>query len=101
MIEKITNENFENTVLASAKPVLVDFFATWCGPCRSMHPVMEELAVEEDFVTAQVDIDEAADIASRYSIMSVPTFLVFKEGKMTDRFVGTQSKQDLLSALRS
>lgn len=80
-----TSENFEKEVLQSDKPVLVDFFATWCGPCKAMHPVLEELDLEEDFKVGQVDIDEYPELVSKYRIMSVPFFIVFKMEKLLEK----------------
>ena len=95
-----TSENFEKEVLQSDKPVLVDFFATWCGPCKSMHPVLEELDGEEDFKVGQVDIDEYPDLVNKYRIMSVPFFIVFKNGEVVGKTIGVQSKEELLALIR-
>ncbi len=95
-----TSENFEKEVLQSDKPVLVDFFATWCGPCKSMHPVLEELDREEDFKVGQVDIDEYPDLVNKYRIMSVPFFIVFKNGEVVGKTIGVQSKEELLALIR-
>lgn len=100
MIKKITDSNFTSEVLHSDKPVLVDFFASWCVPCRSMHPLMEELSTEDSFLVAEVDIDEAPELADRYSVLSVPTFLIFKNGELSNRLVGTQSRQNLTKLLQ-
>ena len=80
-----TSENFEKEVLQSDKPVLVDFFATWCGPCKAMHPVLEELDLEEDFKVGQVDIDEYPELVSKYRIMSVPFFMYLKMEKLPEK----------------
>lgn len=98
---KLTSENFEKEVLHSRKPVLVDFFATWCGPCKAMHPVLEELDAEPDFTVGKVDIDEAPDLAQKYRIMSVPFFAVFKNGEVAKKTIGVQKKEDLLALLRA
>ncbi|MBQ7677165.1 MAG: thioredoxin [Lachnospiraceae bacterium] len=96
----LTNENFEQEVLQSDKPVLVDFWATWCGPCQKQGPIIEELADElADVKVAKLDVDEADDIAGNYNIMSIPTVMVFKGGQIDKKAVGLQSKESLLSML--
>ncbi len=100
MARVISTAEFENAVLKADKPVLVDFFATWCGPCKMMAPVLDELSQTYDtFNIVKVDIDESMELAEQYSIMSVPTFMVFKNGTSVGKAVGRQSKTDLLKLL--
>lgn len=96
-----TKENFEKEVLKSDIPVLVDMFATWCGPCKMMAPVVEEIAGEYEGIAkvGKVDIDQDSDLAARYSIMSVPTFLIFKNGEVVDKVVGGVPKDILTQAI--
>ena len=98
---KLTSENFEKEVLHSDKPVLVDFFATWCGPCKAMHPVLDELDVEPDFTVGKVDVDESPELAQKYRVLSVPFFIVFKTGEPAGKTIGVQKKEDLLALLRA
>ena len=88
----LTSQNFETEVLQSEKPVLVDFWATWCGPCMRQAPIVEEIAAE-GYTVGKVDVDQ------QFRIMSIPTLLVFKNGKEANRVVGLTSKNDLLALL--
>ena len=96
-----TSDNFEEEVLKSDVPVLVDMFATWCGPCKMMAPVVAQLA-EEYEVTVKVgklDIDQNVDIVAQYKIMSVPTFLVIKDGEVKAKLIGAVSKEELVEVI--
>lgn len=96
---KFSSENFEKEVLKSEKPVLVDFYADWCGPCNAMAPVIEELAAEVDgkAKVGKINVDENSDIAVEYNVMSIPTLIIFKNGKEEKRLVGLRDKEELLS----
>jgi len=92
----LTAENFEQEVIKSDVPVLVDFFAEWCGPCKQMAPVLEELAAENEgkaVKIAKINVDEAGDIPQKYGVMSIPTFKFFKGGEVVDEFLGAQPKE--------
>ena len=93
----ITEENFENEVLNSDKPVLVDFWAQWCGPCRMLGPIIEEIAndYEGKVKVGKVNVDEQPNLASKYGIASIPTVIVFKNGKPEKTLVGLRSKMKL------
>ena len=96
----INNENFESEVLGSSKPVLVDFFATWCGPCRMVSPVIDEIAEERDDIkVCKIDVDQASDLAIRYGVASIPTLMVFKNGEITNKALGAMPKEDILELL--
>ena len=97
----ITDTNFDMEVLQSASPVVVDFWAEWCGPCKQIAPVLDELATEYDgkVKVAKVNIDEFQDLAARFRINSIPTFLFFKNGQVVDQVVGLRSKKDFKSKL--
>ncbi len=96
-----TKENFEEEVLNAEVPVLVDMFATWCGPCKMMGPVVEEIAKEYEGTAkvGKVDIDQDSELAAQYSIMSVPTFLIFKNGTVVDKIIGGVPKEVLVQAI--
>ena len=91
-----TTDNFETEVLGSDVPVLVDFWATWCMPCRMLAPVIEEIASEN---VGKVNVDENPDLARKYRVMSIPTVLVFKNGELTATSVGVDSKENILKLL--
>ena len=94
----INKENFHKEVLNSDKPVILDFFASWCGPCRMVGPILDEIAQErEDIKVCKVDIDEQPELASRYRIMSVPTLMVLKEGRIVEQSVGAKPKHQILA----
>ena len=96
----ITKENFEAEVLQSEKPVLLDFWATWCGPCRMVAPIVEEIARErEDVKVGKIDVDQERELAMQFQIASIPTLIVFKNGEMTQRVVGARPKDQLLALL--
>ena len=98
---KFTSENFEEEVLKSDVPVLVDMFATWCGPCKMMAPVVAQLAEEYkgSVKVGKLDIDQNVDIVAQYKIMSVPTFLVIKDGEVVKKLIGAVSKEELVEAI--
>ena len=98
---KFTADNFESEVLKSEVPVLVDFYADWCGPCKMMTPAIEKLAEEYEgkAVVGKLDVDESMDIAGRYGIMNIPTLIIFKNGEIVSKFVGLQNKNELKKAL--
>ena len=94
----INKDNFHKEVLSSDKPVLLDFFASWCGPCRMVGPILDEIAKErEDIKVCKVDIDEQPELASRYRIMSVPTLMVLKDGNIVDQSIGAKPKHQILA----
>ena len=100
-ILEVTVENFDEKVLNSEKPVMLDFWATWCMPCRMLAPVIEEIASENEgkIKVGKVNVDENPDLARKYRVMSIPTVLVFKNGELTATSVGVDSKENILKLL--
>lgn len=96
----LTKSNFQEEVLNSSKPVLVDFWASWCGPCRMVSPVVDEIAEErQDIKVGKVNVDEQPELASQFGIMSIPTLMVFKNGKIANQAMGARPKAQILSML--
>ena len=100
-VETLTTSTFDETVVSSDLPVLVDFWAEWCGPCKAIAPILEEIAGEHgDRVRiAKINVDENPDIARRFDVMSIPTLIVFKDGSAQKRLVGAKGKGQLLAEL--
>lgn len=98
---KVTSENFEEEVLKSDKPVLVDFYADWCGPCKMLSPIVDEVAKEiSEVKVVKVNVDEAQNIAMQYQVMSIPTLVVIKEGKEIKRSVGLIDKSEIKNLMQ-
>lgn len=96
----ITKENFESEVLHSEQPVLLDFWAAWCGPCKMVSPVIDEIAGEVTHAkVCKVNVDEQPELAAKFRVMSIPTLAVFKDGKLVKSTVGAKNKNDILSML--
>ncbi len=97
---KVTTESFEQEVMNADQTVLVDFYADWCGPCKMMGPVMEEIASErEDVKVVKINVDDDMELAQKFGVMSIPTFIVFKNGQMAGRKMGANQKSDMLAML--
>ncbi|MEA4921527.1 MAG: thioredoxin [Clostridiaceae bacterium] len=101
-VKILDKDNFEDTI-NSGKTVVVDFFATWCGPCKMMAPVLDELSGElsEDKLIAKLDIDQNVNLARKFSVMSVPTLVAFKNGKAVTKMVGLRPKEDVIELLET
>lgn len=96
----LTKENFEQEVVRSDRPVLVDFWASWCGPCQALAPTIDEIAQEQTaFKVGKVNVDEQPELARQFRVMSIPTLMVFKNGDLVRREVGGRSKEDILALM--
>ncbi len=99
---KLTGENFENEVIKSDKAVIVDFYATWCGPCKMMSPIIDAVSEElgDNVRVGKVDTDENLELAQSYGIMSIPTIIIFKNGEVSKTFIGVTDKNEIIEALK-
>ena len=96
----VNKDNFETAVQNSEKTVLVDFWASWCGPCRMVSPIVDEIAEENpQYLVAKVNVDEEPELAQKFGIQSIPTLIVFKDGKIADKMIGVRSKEQILGML--
>lgn len=99
-VTTVTKDNFETVVLQAEKPVLIDFYATWCGPCRMVSPLVDEIAKEyQNYQICKVDVDESPELAQKFGVMSIPTLVVLKQGKVITQNVGALSKNAILDLL--
>ena len=101
-VKKVTTETFRSDVIESDKPVVVDFWAEWCGPCKKLSPILEEVADELDgeVTIAQVNVDEERNLGAMFQIMSIPNVLIFNNGEKVDEFVGLRSKDDIVAQVK-
>ncbi|MBQ3551865.1 MAG: thioredoxin [Clostridia bacterium] len=97
---KVTNENFENEVLNASSKVLIDFWAPWCGPCRMVSPIIDEIGQEINTVkVVKINVDEEPELARKFKVMSIPTLIVMQNGEVLDRTVGAKPKADIIAML--
>ncbi|MCG7446255.1 thioredoxin [Corynebacterium marquesiae] len=101
-VKKVTTDTFRKDVIESDKPVVVDFWAEWCGPCKKLSPILEEVAEELDgqVTIAKVNVDEERNLGAMFQIMSIPNVLIFNHGEKVDEFVGLRSKDDIVAQVK-
>ncbi|MCZ9301206.1 thioredoxin [Corynebacterium marquesiae] len=101
-VKKVTTDTFRKDVIESDKPVVVDFWAEWCGPCKKLSPILEEVAEELDgqVIVAKVNVDEERNLGAMFQIMSIPNVLIFNHGEKVDEFVGLRSKDDIVAQVK-
>lgn len=101
MLKKLNNHNFQNEIIENTGIALVDFYADWCGPCKMLSPIIDEIAEERtDITVGKVNVDENNSLAAKYNVMSIPTIIIFKNGKEQTRVVGVRPKEDILAELQ-
>lgn len=100
-VKVITADNFDKEVLEESKPVLIDFWAAWCGPCRMISPIVDEIAKEDDSIkVGKINVDEEGKLAEQFGIMTIPTLMVFKDGKAVGTSIGVKSKKEILEMIK-
>ena len=101
-VYQVTKENFDDEVMQADKPVFIDFWASWCGPCKMVSPVVDQLSEEvSDVKFAKVNVDEQPELARQFQVMSIPTMVLIKEGKVVDTTIGAQPKEDIVKFIHS
>lgn len=101
MLKKLNNHNFQNEIIENTRIALVDFYADWCGPCKMLSPIIDEIAEERtDITVGKVNVDENNSLATKNNVMSIPTMIIFKNGKEQARVVGVRPKEDILAELQ-
>ena len=99
-VNKVTNDTFETKVLQNSKPVLVDFYADWCGPCRMVSPIIDEIGEErEDILVCKVNVDDEQELAGQFGVFSIPTLVVMKDGKIVEQSSGAKPKEQILAMI--